>query len=186
MGESTDLIQTIALTLGIAWASGINLYAVITVLGLSAATGQVELPVSLAVLSDPWVILAASILYCVEFMADKTPGLDSMWDTLHTFIRIPAGALLAAGAAAPVDPAIAAAAVLLGGSLTAVTHATKAGSRVLINTSPEPFSNWAASIIEDVAAPGARAQYLLMTSSLSLVSAGTERMLLGFGKAKIW
>jgi len=151
MGEYTDLIQTIALTLGVAWASGINLYAAVTVLGLGGATGYIELPPSLALIQDPLVILAAGFMYCVEFMADKVPGVDSIWDTLHTFIRIPAGALLAAGAAGSVDPAITIAAGLLGGTLTAATHATKAGSRVLINTSPEPFSNWTASILEDVA-----------------------------------
>jgi len=151
MSEYTDLIQTIALILGVAWASGINLYAAVAVLGLGGATGYVELPASLSIIQDPLVILAAAFMYCVEFMADKTPGVDTAWDTLHTFIRIPAGAMLAAGAAGPVDPAIAIAAGLLGGGVTAATHATKAGSRVLINTSPEPFSNWTASIVEDVA-----------------------------------
>jgi len=90
-------------------------------------------------------------MYCVEFMADKPPGVDSAWDTLHTFIRSPAGAMLAAGAVGPVDPAIGVAAGLLGGTITAATHATKAGSRVLINTSPEPFTNFGASLAEDLA-----------------------------------
>lgn len=151
MGEYTDLIQTIALTLGVAWASGINLYAAVAVLGLGGATGYVDLPPALEIVQDPLVIIAAAFMYCVEFMADKTPGVDSAWDALHTFIRIPAGAMLAAGAAGPVDPAIAVAAGLLGGGVTAATHATKAGTRVLINTSPEPFSNWAASFAEDIA-----------------------------------
>ncbi len=151
MSEYSDLIHTIALTLGVAWASGINLYAVVAVLGLGGAAGYIELPPTLAVVQDPLVIIAAAIMYCVEFMADKTPGVDSAWDTLHTFIRIPAGAMLAAGAVGPVDPAIGVAAGLLGGSITAATHATKAGSRVLINTSPEPFSNFGASLAEDLA-----------------------------------
>lgn len=151
MGEYTDLIQTIALTLGVAWASGINLYAAVTVLGVGGATGYVDLPEGLAVVQDPLVILAAAFMYCVEFFADKVPGVDSAWDTLHTFIRIPAGAMLAAGAVGNVDPAIAIAAGLLGGTLTAATHATKAGSRLLINTSPEPFTNFGASVLEDVA-----------------------------------
>ncbi len=151
MGEYTDLIQTIALTLGVAWASGINLYAAVTVLGVGGATGYVDLPEGLAVVQDPLVILAAAFMYCVEFFADKVPGVDSAWDTLHTFIRIPAGAMLAAGAVGNVDPAIAIAAGLLGGALTAATHATKAGSRLLINTSPEPFTNFGASVLEDVA-----------------------------------
>ena len=151
MGEYQELIATLALTLGVAWASGINLYAAVAVLGISGVTGYVDLPPALELLQDPLIILAAGFMYCVEFMADKTPGVDTAWDTLHSFIRIPAGALLAAGAAGPVDPAIAVAAGLLGGTLSAVTHATKAGGRVLINTSPEPFSNWTASLLEDVA-----------------------------------
>jgi len=151
MSEYSDLIHTIALTLGVAWASGINLYAVVAVLGLGGATGYIELPPTLAVVQDPLVIVAAAGMYCVEFMADKTPGVDSAWDTLHTFIRIPAGAMLAAGAVGQVDPAIGVAAGLLGGTITAATHATKAGSRVLINTSPEPFSNFGASLAEDLA-----------------------------------
>lgn len=151
MGEYTTLIQTIALTLGVAWASGINLYAVVTVLGIGGVTGYIELPAGLAIVQDPLVIVAAAFMYCVEFMADKTPGVDSAWDSLHTFIRIPAGAMLAAGAVGTVDPVIGVAAGLVGGTLTAATHATKAGSRVLINTSPEPFSNFGASLLEDVA-----------------------------------
>jgi hypothetical protein len=145
------LIQTIALMMGVAWASGINLYAAVAMLGLGGALGYVELPSTLAVVQDPMVILAAAFMYCVEFMADKTPGVDTGWDALHSFIRIPAGAVLAAGAIGDVTPALAIAAGLVGGGVTAATHATKAGSRVLINTSPEPFSNWAASLAEDVA-----------------------------------
>lgn len=151
MGEYQALIQTLSLTLGVAWASGINLYAVVTVLGIGGATGYIDLPPALQVVQDPVVIMAGAIMYCVEFIADKTPGVDTAWDGLHTFIRIPAGALLAAGAAGSVDPALSVAAGLLGGSVTAATHATKAGARILINTSPEPFSNWTASIAEDLA-----------------------------------
>ena len=151
MGEYTDLIQTISLTLGVAWASGINLYAVVAVLGVGGATGYIDLPDNLAIVQDPLVIVAAAFMYCVEFFADKVPGVDSAWDSVHTFVRIPAGALLAAGAAGNVDPAIAIAAGLTGGTLTAATHATKAGSRLLINTSPEPFSNFGASVAEDLA-----------------------------------
>jgi len=149
--EYDALIQTIALTLGVAWASGINLYAAVGMLGLGGALGYVELPANLQVVQDPLVILAAGFMYCAQFMADKIPGVDTGWDAVHTFIRIPAGAALAAGAAGDVTPALAVAAGLVGGSVTAATHATKAGSRVLINTSPEPFSNWAASFAEDLA-----------------------------------
>ena len=151
MGEYTDLIQTISLTLGVAWASGINLYAAVAVLGVGGATGYIDLPDNLAIVQDPLVIVAAAFMYCVEFFADKVPGVDSAWDSVHTFIRIPAGAMLAAGAVGNVDPAIAIAAGLTGGTLTAATHATKAGSRLLINTSPEPFSNFGASVAEDLA-----------------------------------
>jgi hypothetical protein len=149
--EYHALIQTLALTMGVAWASGINLYAAVAMLGLGGTLGYVDLPPTLEVVQDPVVILAACFMYCVEFMADKTPGVDTGWDALHTFIRIPAGAALAAGAVGDVTPALAIAAGLVGGGVTAVTHATKAGSRVLINTSPEPFSNWAASFAEDIA-----------------------------------
>ncbi len=143
--------QTLALSLGAAWASGINLYAAVATLGILAASGNIVLPSELSMLSHPLVITVAVIMYCVEFFADKIPGLDSAWDAIHTFIRIPAGALLAANAVGSVDPAFSFAAGLMGGTLAATTHATKAGTRVMINTSPEPFSNWFASISEDVA-----------------------------------
>ena len=151
MEEYQALIQTMALTLGVAWASGINLYAAVAVLGLGGSFGYVDLPPGLEIVQDPLVILAAGFMYCVEFMADKTPGVDTGWDALHTFIRIPAGAMLAAGALGDVSPALTVAGGLVGGGVTAATHATKAGSRVLINTSPEPFTNWGASILEDIA-----------------------------------
>ena len=143
------LLTTIALSMGASWASGINLYATLVVLGLGGATGNIELPAQLSVLENPLVIGAAGLMYCVEFFVDKTPGLDTGWDTLHTFIRIPAGALLAAGAVGEVEPAVAIAAGILGGGLSATSHATKAGTRLLINTSPEPFTNWWASLTED-------------------------------------
>jgi hypothetical protein len=151
VSEYETIIQTIALTMGVAWASGINLYAAVGMLGLGGTLGYIDLPPTLEVVQDPMVILAAAFMYCVEFMADKVPGVDSGWDALHTFIRIPAGAILAAGAAGDVTPALAVAAGIVGGSVTAVTHATKASSRMLINSSPEPFSNWGASLAEDVA-----------------------------------
>lgn len=146
-----DISQTLALTLGAGWASGINLYAAVLVLGLLGLTGRLDLPQGLEVLSDPLVIFVAGIMYLTEFFADKTPGLDTAWDGVHTFIRIPAGALLAAGAMGDIGPGAEIAAALAGGGLAAATHAVKAGSRVLINTSPEPFTNWAASLAEDVA-----------------------------------
>jgi hypothetical protein len=146
-----DITQTIALTLGVAWASGINLYAAILMLGYLGSTGNIDLPPDLQILTDPMVMLAAGLMYCVEFFADKIPGVDTGWDALSTFIRIPAGAILAAGAIGDVGPAAHLAAAIAGGTLATGSHITKAGSRLLINTSPEPFSNWLASVGEDVA-----------------------------------
>jgi len=149
-----DLTQTLALTLGASWASGINLYAAILVLGFLGATGSVTLPAGLELLSDPLVMIAAGAMYLVEFFTDKVPGVDTAWDGLHTFIRIPAGALMAAGAVGDVGPAAELAVALVGGGVAAASHAAKAGTRVLINTSPEPFTNWAASITEDIGVVG--------------------------------
>jgi hypothetical protein len=154
MDAYQQVIATIALTMGTAWASGINLYATIGVLGLLGSSGNIILPETLAVLQNPLVIGAAVLMYFVEFFADKTPGVDTGWDTIHTFIRIPAGVMLAAGAVGEVNPAIVVAAGILGGTISATSHTIKAGSRVLINTSPEPFSNWAASIAEDIGVIG--------------------------------
>ncbi len=145
-----DLTQTLALALGAGWASGINLYATILVLGLLGATGSLELPAGLEILTDPMVLFAAGLMYLVEFVTDKVPGVDTAWDSLHTFVRIPAGAMLAAGAVGELGPGADLAAAILGGGLAAASHAAKSGTRVLINTSPEPFTNWAASVTEDV------------------------------------
>ena len=144
------ILETIALSMGIAWASGINLYAAIATLGILGATGHMVLPEELQILQDPAVIAAAGFMYCVEFFADKTPGVDTTWDALHSFIRIPAGAVLAAMAVGHVSPAAELAALIVGGGLAATSHGLKSGGRILINTSPEPFSNWMASIGEDV------------------------------------
>ncbi|MDD4274656.1 MAG: DUF4126 domain-containing protein [Desulfobacter postgatei] len=153
--ESFDqIIKTISLSMGAAWASGINLYATVFVLGILDATGNLVLPQGLEILSDPVVLWASGFMYCVEFFADKTPGVDSGWDAIHTFIRIPAGVMIAAGAVGDVNPSLALAAGILGGGLATGSHLTKSGSRLLINTSPEPFSNWTASILEDVVVIG--------------------------------
>jgi len=150
MDNYQDLISIIALTMGVGWASGINLYAAVLVLGLAGSTGNIDLPPELAVVQNPIVIMAAGVMYFVEFIADKIPGVDTGWDTLHTFIRIPAGAMLAVGAVGDVTPALEIAAGLMGGTMAGASHLTKFSTRPLINTSPEPFSNWAASISEDV------------------------------------
>lgn len=144
------LLATLALTMGASWASGINLYAALLVLGLGGASGHIDLPSGLEVLENPLVIGAAGLMYLVEFFIDKTPGADSGWDAISTFIRVPAGAMLAAGAVGDVSPALEIAAAIMGGGLAATSHVTKAGSRLLINTSPEPLTNWTASISEDL------------------------------------
>ena len=149
-----DIISLIALTLGASWASGINLYAAILTLGILGATGSVNLPIGLEVLSHPLVIAAAGVMYAIEFFVDKIPGVDSGWDSLQTFIRIPAGIALAVGATGEMAMPIQVAAGIIGGGLATASHATKSGSRLVINSSPEPFSNWTASIMEDVAVIG--------------------------------
>ena len=151
-----ETIEIISLTLGVAWASGINLYAAILVLGLLGAGGYTELPPSLTVLQDPLVLMSAGVMYFVEFFADKIPGVDSGWDAIHTFIRIPAGAMLAVGAVQglEINQAAELTAALLGGSLAATSHLTKASTRLVINTSPEPMTNWTVSIVEDMAVIG--------------------------------
>jgi hypothetical protein len=144
-----DSISNLALASGLSWASGLRLYATVFVVGILAKFSYIHLPETLAILSNPMVIGLAGVLSTIEFLADKIPYVDSAWDGIQTFIRIPAGALLAMGAINTSDPMIATIAALLGGSLTGMTHATKAGSRALINTSPEPVTNIAASFGEE-------------------------------------
>jgi len=151
MEDYNQIIQLIALSMGVAWASGINLYAAILTLGIAGASGNIELPPGLQVLSDPMVIGAAGLMYFVEFFADKIPGVDTGWDMIHTFVRVPAGVLLAAGSVGDLSSAAGITAGILGGGMALTTHSAKAGTRALINTSPEPFSNWTASILEDIA-----------------------------------
>ena len=136
--------------MGVAWASGINLYATLFVLGYLSNSGNIQLPPDMLIVGDPLVMAAAGFMYCVEFFADKTPGVDTAWDAIHSFIRIPAGAMLAAAAVGETGPAVELAALLIAGGITTSVHATKAGGRMLINTSPEPFTNWGTSIGEDV------------------------------------
>ena len=157
MHDFDAVIATLALSLGVAWACGLRLYIAVFVLGLASASGYIHLPASMDMLQDPLVIGAAALMCFIEFALDKTPGVDSGWDGVQTFIRIPAGAILAATAVGDVNPALLIAAGLAGGALTAGTHFTKAGARASINTSPAPVSsvlfksNWVASCGEDVA-----------------------------------
>ena len=144
-----DMISNLALAGGLSWASGLRLYLTVFIVGLLSRSNVINLPASLDILSNPVVLSVAGVLCVIEFLADKIPYVDSAWDSIQTFIRIPAGALLAMGAINASDPAIATITALLGGSLAAATHATKAGSRALINTSPEPVSNIVASFTEE-------------------------------------
>jgi Domain of unknown function (DUF4126) len=144
-----ELISQLALAGGLSWASGLRLYLTVFAVGLLAKFHFIPLPDSLNILSNPIVLSVAGVLCVIEFLADKIPYVDSAWDSIQTFIRIPAGALLAMGAINSSDPMIATVTALLGGSLAGATHATKAGSRALINTSPEPVSNVAASLGEE-------------------------------------
>ena len=149
-----DFITPIAMAAGLGWASGLRLYAVLFFLGALHSFGVITLPPDLEIAAHPAVMTVTCTLFLIEFGADKIPGFDSVWDTFQTFIRIPGGALLAAAAVADQSTALALAAALLGGTMAAGAHFTKAGSRALINTSPEPFSNWAASFTEDALAAG--------------------------------
>jgi len=148
------VIETLSLAMGTAWTSGLNLYATIASLGLAGRAGMIQLPPDLQILTDPLVIGIACLMYFIEFFADKVPYVDSGWDVLHTFIRVPAGALLAAGAVGDMNPAMELAALLAGGGVALAAHGTKATVRLAINASPEPFSNWFASVGEDLAVLG--------------------------------
>lgn len=149
-----NLIHTIAIAMGASWVSGINLYAAITTLGLLGRFANLELPGELQVLTSWWVIGIAAALYIVEFVADKIPIVDSTWDVIHTFIRVPAGAVLAATAFGDFDKSVQVIAFLLGGGLALSSHGTKAATRAVVNTSPEPVSNVVVSLLEDVLAVG--------------------------------
>jgi hypothetical protein len=146
-------LPELAIAAALAWGSGLRAYAVIFATGLAGALGWVELPGYLGVLQHPIVLVASGLMTLVELFADKLPWLDSVWDAVHSFIRIPAGAALAAAVFGDSGAATAVAAALLGGTLTAAVHAAKAGTRAALNTSPEPFSNWSASLAEDAIVP---------------------------------
>jgi hypothetical protein len=147
-------IEALSLAMGTAWTSGINLYATVGALGIAGQLKLIQLPQTLEVLTHPAVIAIACIMYLIEFFADKVPYVDSGWDLLHTFIRVPAGAILAARSLGDMNPALELAALLAGGSIALVAHGAKATTRLAINASPEPFSNWAASITEDITVLG--------------------------------
>lgn len=145
-----EWFSTLTLALGSAWTSGINLYATVSVLGLLQKSGLAKLPAGLEVLDNWWIIGIALSLYIIEFVADKVPYVDNVWDVVHTFIRIPAGAALAFAATSEDGTTIYVIATLLGGGLALSSHSTKAALRAGANLSPEPVSNWILSIIEDL------------------------------------
>ena len=149
-----SLFSTLALAMGTAWVSGINLYAAVATLGLLGRFANLRLPGELSILTDWWIIGVALALYVIEFVADKIPLIDSTWDAVHTFIRVPAGAVLAAAAFGEFDKSIQVIAFLIGGGLALSSHGTKASARAVINTSPEPVTNVVASLTEDVVAVG--------------------------------
>ncbi|MDB5870331.1 MAG: putative transrane protein [Polaromonas sp.] len=151
--QALDTAQLIALAGALGWASGIRLYLVILLTGLAGYMGWMELPQGLHLLAHPVVLGASGFMVFIEFFADKIPGLDSLWDVVHTVIRIPAGAALAAGVFGADSSAMGLAAALVGGTLAATSHAAKATGRAAINTSPEPFTNIGTSLVEDSVVP---------------------------------
>jgi hypothetical protein len=151
--NSLDMPQLLALAAALGWASGVRLYLVVLLTGLAGYLGWIPLPSGLQLLAHPVVLAASGFMVFVEFFADKIPGLDSIWDMVHTAIRIPAGAALAAGVFGADHAAMALVAALLGGDFAATAHAAKATTRAAINTSPEPFTNVGASLVEDTAVP---------------------------------
>ena len=145
-----ETVETLGRAMAFAFAAGLNLYAAVALLGLAGRFGWVQLPPQFDVFNHDWVIGAALVMYVVEFIADKVPWVDSMWDSVHTAIRPLGGALIAMTAIGDASPAVEGMAALLGGTLAAGTHLTKAGTRAVANTSPEPFSNWFLSFGEDI------------------------------------
>lgn len=145
-----EILATLGRTLGFSLAAGVNLYATVAVLGLASRYGWVQLPDQFSVFDNPWIIGAAGVLYVIEFVADKIPWVDSIWDSVHTIIRPVGGALIAVAALGDASPVVVGLIALLGGVTAAGSHMTKAGTRVAVNTSPEPFTNWFISLVEDV------------------------------------
>jgi hypothetical protein len=145
-------LQTLGLAMGAGFSSGLNLYATVATLGVLQRFGVIHLPAPLAIVAHPIVLGAAIALYLIEFLADKIPFVDTVWDTIHTFIRPPAAAVIAFGASAAAPPEWRWAAALLAGGVALTSHSTKASTRAAVNTVPEPFSNWALSIGEDLLA----------------------------------
>ena len=165
------ILGTLGLAFGSAWVSGINLYAMVLTLGLLGRFGGLALPGDLDVVSSWWIIGTAGVLYLVEFVADKVPYVDSVWDVVHTFVRVPAGAVVAAAALGDFDPTIQIIAFLLGGGLALSSHGAKSSLRAAANLSPEPASNWTLSLVEDVVAVGGTVLAVLLPVVMLVVVA---------------
>ena len=144
-----EWLAALGRTMGFSLAAGVNLYATVAIIGLAARYGWVALPEQFKIFDNPWIIGAAGVLYAVEFVADKIPWVDSLWDSVHTIIRPIGGAVVAVATLGDQSPAMQGAIALLGGMVAAGSHVTKAGTRVAANTSPEPFSNWILSFLGD-------------------------------------
>ena len=142
-------LATLGRTMGFSLAAGVNLYATVAILGLAQRLGWVALPEQFKVFDNDWIIGAAGVLYLIEFVADKVPWIDSIWDSIHTLIRPAGGALIAVASLGDSNPVTTGLIALLGGTIAASSHATKAGTRLAANTSPEPFSNWFLSFAGD-------------------------------------
>lgn len=169
-----EWLATIGRTLGFSLAAGVNLYATVAIIGLASRYGWVELPEQFTVFDNPWIIGAAGVLYLVEFVADKIPWVDSLWDSIHTLIRPLGGALIAVASIGDVSPGMQGVIALLGGAVAAGSHVTKASTRVAANTSPEPFSNWFLSLAEDAFVIGLS----LVTLKFPLLALGMSVLIL--------
>ena len=180
-----EILATLGRTLGFSLAAGVNLYATVAVLGLASRYGWVQLPEQFTVFDNPWIIGAAGVLYVIEFVADKIPWVDSIWDSVHTIIRPAGGALIAVAALGDASPVIVGLIALLGGATAAGSHMTKAGTRVAVNTSPEPFTNWFISLVEDVFVIGL-SLFTLKFPLLALVVSLAIVVMIAWIARKIW
>ena len=169
-----EWLATLGRTLGFSLAAGVNLYATVAILGLASRYGWVALPEQFKVFDNNWVIGVAGVLYVVEFVADKIPWVDSIWDSVHTLIRPSGGAVIAVASLGDASPALTGLIALMGGAVAAGSHVTKAGTRVAANTSPEPFSNWFLSLAEDVFVVGLS----LITLKFPLIALGVSVVIL--------
>lgn len=190
--QSLGTTELVALAAALGWASGLRLYAVLAITGLAGYAGWVELPGGLKILQHPAMLAGSGFMLFVEFFADKIPGVDTLWDMVHTLVRIPAGAALAAAVFGADHATAAALAALLGGTLAATSHVAKATTRAAVNTSPEPFSNIGLSLLGDLSVPGmlwlavAHPVWALVAVALAVVAMLVLVWLLSKFLARVW